>query len=165
MFTITLRRTLECVTLVTAVLAGRAQAGPTFASHVGGTCVPDSNTIRLGLHETAGFGVRFSGTHTGQIRVLCPFGIDTFGAKLSGMLMSVIDTDGRNLNGRVVAHLRRARHGTNIAVTLVTCDSNTSKLEPPNAGGPQEIFCPLPARRGDRPGWWRQRPHSASSAP
>ena len=134
------RRPLGCMILLAVALAGRAEAEPVWASHIGGTCVPDSTTIRLGLYETAGFGVRFSGTHTGQIRLLCPFGADTYGAKLGGMQMSFIDSDGMDVGGRVRAHLRRAAHGTNIAVTLTTCDSNTS-----NTTGPQKMVCPLPS--------------------
>lgn len=136
MLAIMLRRAIGCVILLTVALAGRAEAEPV----IGGTCVPDSATIRLGLHETAGFGVRFSGTHTGQIRLLCPFDADASGLRLGGMQMSFIDSDGMNVGGRVRAHLRRAAYGTNIAVTLGTCDSNTS-----NTTGPQKMDCFLPS--------------------
>jgi hypothetical protein len=50
-----------------------AKAGPIWAAHVGGTCVPDSATVRAGLYETAGFGVRFGGNSVGKIRLMCPY--------------------------------------------------------------------------------------------
>jgi hypothetical protein len=125
--------------LTGAIFVGQAEAGPTWATHVGGTCVPDSKTIHLGLYETAGFGVRFSGASVGKIRLLCPFGLDTYDAKLGSIVMSFIDTDG----GHVLATLGRAHHGTNVAVTLGTCDSNASKLPPSSATGPQEMVCKL----------------------
>jgi hypothetical protein len=100
---------------------------------IGGTCVPDSATIRAAHYETAGFGVRF-GNGVGQIRLLCPLNTfyqhivcthseclptrDTF----IGMAMSV----NMDAGGRIRAHLRRAEHGTNIWIAIGVCDSNTS---------------------------------------
>ena len=145
-------RLIGSVLLLTAALAGHADADPTWASHVGGTCIPDSETIRSGVHETAGFGVRFSGNHTGRIRLLCPFGIATYDAKLAGTELSVIDSDGMEAGGRIRAHLRRAAFGTNVAVTLATCDSNTSTEK-----GPHRMTCPSPGvfvTRGSDWYWW-----------
>jgi len=115
-----------------------AQAGPVWASHVGGTCVPDSATIRAGHYETAGFGVRFGGNSVGSIRLLCPFGLDGDDATLGSMEMSVIDQDGMEAGGRIRARLHRAVKGTNIWIEIATCDSNTS-----NTMTPHKIFCPL----------------------
>ena len=120
-------------------LSDNAHADPVWAAHVGGTCVPDSATIRASLYETAGFGVRFGGNSVGSIRLLCPFGVDGYGATIGGMEMSVIDQDGMESGGRIRAHLHRAVKGTNIWIEIGTCDSNTS-----NTTTPQKIFCPLP---------------------
>ena len=105
---------------------------------IGGVCVPDGATIRAGAYETRGFGVGFSGSSTGSIRLLCPFTVTTnmLGAKIGLIFMSVIDGDGMNTGARVRAFLRHAGIGTNVAVTDATCDSNTS-----NTTGPQNMAC------------------------
>jgi hypothetical protein len=104
---------------------------------IGGTCVPDSATIRAGHYETAGFGVRFGGSSIGKIRLLCPVGAALYDdSPFGGMWMSVIDSDGMEAGGRIRAHLRRAIEGTNIWIEIGTCDSNTS-----NATTPQRIAC------------------------
>jgi hypothetical protein len=107
---------------------------------IGGACVPDSATVRAGLYETAGFGVRF-GSGTGRIRLLCPYYLyhDTVGSKIGITMMSFIDQDGMEVGTRVRAILRRARLGTNIAITIGTCDSNTSSIT-----GPTNIACFMP---------------------
>jgi hypothetical protein len=96
---------------------------------IGGACVPDSATIRAGLYETAGFGVRF-GSGTGRIRLVCPYHLhsDAIGSRIGITMMSFIDQDGMEVGARVRANLRRARLGTNIAITIGTCDSNTSSI-------------------------------------
>jgi hypothetical protein len=126
-----------------------AHAGPVWAAHVGGTCVPDSATIRAGHHETAGFGVRFSGDSVGKIRLLCPFGHDGFDAKLGAMEMSVIDQDGMEAGGRIRAHLHRAAKGTNVWIEIGTCDSNTS-----NTTTPHKIVCPLDFKIQSNEWYW-----------
>ena len=65
--------------------------------------MPDSATIRAGQYETAGFGVRFGGNSVGHIRLLCPFGQDGYGATIGAMEMSVIDQDGMEAGGRIIA--------------------------------------------------------------
>jgi hypothetical protein len=55
------------------------------------------------------------------------------------MEVSFIDSDGMNVGGRVRAHLRRSTYGSNVAVTLGTCDSNTSNT----SEFPQRMFCSL----------------------
>jgi len=107
---------------------------------IGGACVPDSATMRAGLYETAGFGVRF-GSGTGRIRLLCPYHLhsDAIGRRIGITMMSFIDQDGMEVGARVRAHLRRARLGTNIAITIGTCDSNTSSIT-----GPTNIACFMP---------------------
>jgi hypothetical protein len=115
-----------------------AEPGPVWAAHVGGTCVPDSATVRAGLYETAGFGVRFGGSSVGKIRLMCPFGQDGYDATIGGMEMSVIDQDGMEAGGRIRAHLHRAAKGTNIWIEIGTCDSNTS-----NTRTPQKLWCGL----------------------
>ncbi len=107
---------------------------------IGGACVPDSATVRAGLYETAGFGVRF-GSGTGRIRLLCPYHLhsDTIGKRIGITMMSFIDQDGMEVGARVRATLRRARLGTNIAITIGTCDSNTSSIT-----GPSNIACFMP---------------------
>jgi hypothetical protein len=114
---------------------GSAQSDPVWAQHVGGTCVPDSATIRAGYYETAGFGVRFGGDSVGKIRLLCPFGLPSDGT-IGGMIMSVIDQDGMEEGARVRAHLHRAARGTNIWIEIGTCASN-----PSNTTTPQAIRC------------------------
>jgi hypothetical protein len=104
---------------------------------IGGACVPDSATIRAGLYETAGFGVRF-GSGTGRIRLLCPYHLhsDAIGSRIGITMMSFIDQDGMEVGARVRANLRFAKLGTNIAITIGTCDSNTSSIT-----GPTNIAC------------------------
>ena len=119
---------------------------------IGGGCVPDSATQRAGLYETAGFGVRF-GSGTGRIRLLCPYHLhaDTFGRQIGITMMSFIDQDGMEAGVRVRAILRRARLGTNIAITIGTCDSNTSSIT-----GPTNIACFMPAYTAqiNESYWW-----------
>ncbi len=114
--------------------------------------MPDSATIRAGLYETAGFGVRFSGNKVGHIRLLCPFGIDASDATIGGTQMSVIDQDGMEAGGRIRAHLHRAVKGTNIFIEIGTCDSNTSNMRTPHP-----ILCPLPTgykTKSNEWYWW-----------
>lgn len=105
---------------------------------VGGVCVPDSATVRAGGYETRGFGVGFSGSATGSIRLLCPFTVtaNMLDTNIGLIFMSVIDGDGMNTGARVRAFLRHAGIGTNVAITDATCNSNTS-----NTTGPQNMAC------------------------
>lgn len=119
-------------------LIDSAHADAVWASHVGGTCVPSSATIKAGQYETAGFGVRFAGNIVGAIRLLCPFGLDGSEATIGGMAMSVIDEDGGGTDGHVRASLRRAVKGTNAWIEIGSCDSNSSTKTTPH-----QIFCPL----------------------
>jgi hypothetical protein len=122
-------RVLKLTILVFGLAVGfidGARADAVWASHVGGTCVPTSATIKAGQYETAGFGVRFSGNIVGAIRLLCPFGLDGYDATIGGMVMSVIDSDGGGEDGHVRASLRRAVKGTNAWIEIGTCDSNSS---------------------------------------
>ncbi len=134
---------------VAASLANSPSAiasGDTISSEViGGLCIPDSKTVREGIYETAGFGVRFShkrpqAARVAHIRLLCPFhhGYDL--SAISSITMSFIDADGMGIGARVRAHLRRVQKGSNAAVTIGTCDSNTS-----NNTDPQQLVCKLPA--------------------
>jgi hypothetical protein len=108
---------------------------------VGGACVPDSATVRAGVYETAGFGIRFGGNSIGRIRLFCPYHThyEAFGKKIGITMLSVIDQDGMETGARVRAHLRRAPLGSNVATTIGTCDSNTSNLT-----GPHNMACFLP---------------------
>jgi hypothetical protein len=134
-------------------LGDNAHADPVWATHVGGTCVPDSATIRAGQYETAGFGVRFGGNNVGSIRLLCPFGLDGYDATIGGMEMSVIDQDGMEAGGRIRASLHRAVRGTNVSIEMGTCDSNTS-----NTTTPHKIFCPLVYKiKSNEWYWWDVR--------
>jgi hypothetical protein len=127
---------LTILTFVLAVCCGdSAHADPVWAARVGGTCVPDSATIRAGQYETAGFGVRFA-HGVGTIRLLCPFGLDGWDATIGGMQLSVIDQDGEGSLGRIHASLRRTVKGTNVWIEIGNCDSNTS-----NETKPQMIWC------------------------
>src|SRR3954453_7212296 len=131
----------KIASLALLLATGFSQAGhadAVWASRVGGTCIPDSATVKAGNYETAGFGVRFGGTSVGHIRLLCPFGIDGYGETIGAMEMSVIDEDGMEAGGRVRAHLRRAVKGTNIWIAIATCDSNTSDTRTAH-----KIVCPV----------------------
>lgn len=133
-----------------AALVQRGEAEPVWASRIGGTCVPDSATIRVGNYETAGFGVRFGGNSVGQIRLLCPFGIDGYGETIGSMEMSVIDEDGMEAGGRIRAHLRRAVKGTNVWIAIATCDSNTSDTRTPH-----KVVCPVGYKlKSEEWYWW-----------
>ena len=134
-------------------IADRARAADVDVTDViGGACVPDSATVRAGLYETAGFGVRF-GSGTGRIRLLCPYHLhsEAIGAQIGITMMSFIDQDGMEVGARVRAVLRRAKLGTNIAITIGTCDSNTSSIT-----GPTNIACFMPAYKTqiNESYWW-----------
>lgn len=119
--------------------AAPARAGDDMPlDEIGGVCVPDGATIRAGGYETRGFGVGFTGEHTGSIRLMCPFTVtaNMLGTNIGLIFMSVIDSDGMNTGGRIRAFLRHAGIASNVAITDATCDSNTSF-----ATGPQNIAC------------------------
>jgi hypothetical protein len=109
---------------------------------IGGACVPDSATVRAGVYETAGFGIRFGGDGIGRIRLFCPYHphSDDLGKKIGITMLSVIDQDGMEVGARVRAHLRHAALGSNAAISIGTCDSNTSSIT-----GPHNIACFLPS--------------------
>jgi hypothetical protein len=118
---------------------------------IGGTCVPDSATVRAGIYETAGFGIRFGGNGIGKIRLLCP-ALETLNdVEVGATALSIIDQDGMEGGARVRAHFRRAAIGTNRWIAIGTCDSNTS-----NDTGPHRLLCPLPPYklRADEWYWW-----------
>jgi hypothetical protein len=133
---------------LTAVLARTDSVQATEV--IGGTCVPDSATVREGFYETRGFGVGFRGNNAGTIRLLCPF-VDTGTPDI--ITLSIIDQDGMEAGARVRAHFRRAKIGTNVAITIATCDSNTS-----NINGPHTQICEIQPRYKIRPidewYWW-----------
>jgi len=106
------------------------------AEMVGALCVPDSRTIREGNYETLGFGVHFARGRVGNIRLICPFHNGGDVSTIAAMDMSVIDSDGMGIGGRVRTHLRRAWQGRNVGELLGTCDSNTSIKT-----GPHYLFC------------------------
>jgi hypothetical protein len=122
------------------------------SDHIGGTCVPDSATVREGKYETAGFGVRFGGNNIGKIRLLCLLH-DTMGGDVEWVTwLSVIDEDGMEAGARVRAHFRRAAIGTNVWIAIGTCDSNTSDIKVPH-----KLECQLPpykVRRVFEWYWW-----------
>jgi hypothetical protein len=126
-----------------------------FTDVIGGACVPDSGTVRAGVYETRGFGVGFTGDSTGMIRLLCPYHLlgstPWSRAKIGITLLSVIDDDGMEVGARVRAHLRRAGLGSNTAITIGTCDSNTSSIT-----GPHIMICfgPLYAQKIGESYWW-----------
>ena len=112
-----------------------------------------ANTIRAGNYETRRFGVGFRGSSTGRIRLLCPYHLtsDTNGAKIGLTMLGVIDQDGMEVGARVRANLRRASLGSNVAVTIGTCDSNTSTIT-----GPHNMACFLPSYTAkiNESYWW-----------
>lgn len=124
------------VALTSLPMPGSVDAGLV----IGGACVPDSDTIRTGVHETAGFGVRFGGSAIGTIRLICTADLEDLN-KIGGIVMNFIDEDGMGAGARVRAHLRRAAIGTNIGITVGSCDSNTS-----NNMGPQVLWCKFPSK-------------------
>ena len=105
---------------------------------IGGVCVPDSATVRVGIYETRGFGIGFSGSNIGRIRLLCPFNVtgDMIGVKIGITFLSVLDDDGMGTGARVVATFRRAGVASNIAITNGVCDSNISSFP-----GPHNVSC------------------------
>jgi hypothetical protein len=118
--------------------SARAQDGP--LDQVGGVCIPDGATIRAGLYETRGFGIGFSGSNTGTIRLLCPFTVtgDMLGVKVGITMLSFIDGDGTAEAARVQAIFREATLGTNIAITDGICNSNANTS---NITGPTNMAC------------------------
>src|SRR5437773_362163 len=97
--------------LLIGVRSARAVDGP--LDQIGGVCVPDSATVRAGVYETRGFGIGFSGSSTGKIRLLCPFNVtgNLIGTKI-GITLSVIDDDGMETGARVRASFRHAALGS-----------------------------------------------------
>src|SRR5262249_5464658 len=140
-----------CLHFLTTADSAKAQ-DVDLTDVIGGACVPDSATVRAGFYETAGFGVRF-GSGTGRIRLLCPYHLhsDAIGSRIGITMMSFIDQDGMEVGARVRANLRFARLGTNIAITIGTCDSNTS-----NITGPTNIACFMPPHTAtiNESYWW-----------
>ena len=120
--------------------SARAVDGPT--DQIGGVCVPDGATIRAGVYETRGFGIGFSGNSVGKIRLLCPFNVtgNLIGTKIGITFLSVIDQDGMETGARVRASFRRAGIASNVAITLGTCDLNTSSIS-----GPHNLSCFFPS--------------------
>jgi hypothetical protein len=117
-----------------------ALAAPARAGVIGGTCVPDSDTIARQLYHTAGFGVQFAPGKVGRIRFLCPLpGTGT--SNMSGILLSYIDPDGVGTEAHVVASLRFALSGSNAGITIGSCDSNSNTA---NVTGPAEVRCLFP---------------------
>jgi hypothetical protein len=110
---------------------------PARAQYIGGTCVPDSDTIAGQLYHTAGFGVQFAPGKIGRIRFLCPL-LGKIGFEVSGMLLSFIDPDGIGTEAHVVASLRGAAIGSNAGITYLRCDSNDNGL---NQIGPAKHLC------------------------
>jgi hypothetical protein len=154
----TTRYVVRCFTLAlcSLFLAGveSAQAKDVDITDViGGGCVPDSATIRAGVYETRGFGVGFSGNNTGKIRLLCPYHLhsDALGAKIGIIFLSVIDDDGMEVGARVRAHLRRASLASNVALTIGSCDSNTSNFPGPHNMG---CFGPSHTLKINESYWW-----------
>ena len=119
--------------LLTNGNSARAVDGP--LDQIAGACIPDAATIRAGLYETRGFGIGFKADSVGTIRVLCPFVVtgNTLGAKVGMTFLSVIDGDGIAEGARVQAVFRRAALGSNAAITLGVCDSNTSTTTAPHS--------------------------------
>ena len=117
-----------CSFFLGSMNSARAVDGP--LDQVGGVCVPDGATIRAGLYETRGFGIGFSGSKTGTIRLLCPFNAtgNLIGTRIGITFLSVIDGDGIAEGARVQAIFRHAALGSNVAITNNVCDSNTSNL-------------------------------------
>ena len=66
-------------------------------------------------------------------------------------MLSVIDQDGMEVGARVRANLHRAALGSNVAITIGTCDSNTSTLT-----GPHNMACFLPSYTAkiNESYWW-----------
>jgi hypothetical protein len=115
---------------------------------VGGTCVPDSATVRAGQYETAGFGVRF-GNGVGKIRLFCALHVLLDEYSFVGMLMGVIDADGMEAGGRIRAHFRGAVIGSNTWFAIGTCDSNTSNITTPH-----QIVCHFDPHRPNIFEWY-----------
>jgi hypothetical protein len=140
-----------CSFFLANVDSARAVDGP--LDQVGGVCVPDGATIRAGLYETRGFGIGFSGSNTGTIRLLCPFTAtgNLIGTKIGITFLSVIDGDGTGQGARVQAIFRHAALGSNVAITNNVCDSNTSNLS-----GPHNVACFFPSYtiRINESFWW-----------
>jgi hypothetical protein len=142
-----------CLLFLARADSAQAATGVEITDLVGGACVPDSATVRAGVYETAGFGVRFGGNGAGKIRLFCPYHVqfEGIGKKIGLIFLSVIDQDGMEVGARVRAHLRRAALGSNVAITIGTCDSNTSNITGPhNMAG----FGPSHTLKINESYWW-----------
>jgi hypothetical protein len=152
----TTRHVVASVALALSVLflarVNSAQASD-VTDLIGGACVPDSATVRAGVYETAGFGIRFGGNGIGRLRLFCPYHLhsDAFGRRIGITMLSVIDQDGMEVGARVRANLRRAALGSNVAISIGTCDSNTSSIT-----GPHNMACFLPSytTKINESYWW-----------
>lgn len=146
-------RLLMCLTICASLFTASRAHAQFFAQAVGGGCVPDSATIAAHNYETAGFGVRFSSTGTGTIRLICPFAQEMGSATLSGIRVSYSDSDGAVGAGDVKALVVYAPEGSNISTTIGTCDS---KNDPGNNGNPHVWWCTIPnhTTAGDRLYWY-----------
>ena len=147
----TTRQAVAAALVTSSLLMG----GPAARANdqVGGVCVPDAATIRAGGYETRGFGIGFTGSSTGKIRLLCPLQVtgDMIGRKVGITFLGVIDDDGMQGGAQVRAIFRRAALASNVAITLGTCDSNTSSFP-----GPHNVSCSFPgyALKINEEYWW-----------
>lgn len=107
---------------LTLCLMGSHTASARPFDQIGGACVPDGATIRAGIYETRGFGIGFSGSNTGRIRLLCPFNVtgDMIGVMIGITFLSVIDDDGMGVGARVTATFRHAGLASNIPSPTVS---------------------------------------------
>jgi hypothetical protein len=110
--------------VMTAALGSANAFAYTLFAANGSGCVPADVDIAADNYESVGPGVRFRGSSTGDIRLLCkvnrPLG------HWENLRMSVKDPDGMDVTYRIRGALLYAPRGSNISTTVATCDSNTS---------------------------------------
>ena len=126
----------QSVVLVCALtIAGyHSEAHADSAGTIGAACVPADVDVAANNYETAGFGVRFKGSATGNIRLVC--NLHWVEGKWRSLRMTYIDPDGMSTAYRVRVRLMETGGGNNVSTVIHTCDSNTS-----NTTTPTHMWC------------------------
>lgn len=119
---------LAPVTLALALASASLAHATRYGKVVGAGCVPDDLSVQADRLSTAGFGVKFKGTATGKIRLICPVIPYTTGDGLTinRIVMFYKDPDGMSTTYRIRAHLRTVAANSNGMTTIATVDSDTN---------------------------------------
>jgi hypothetical protein len=112
-----------------------AWAGRQF-SMIGAGCVPTDSAIQGDLYVTAGHGIRWKGTKTGTIRLICAVPVLSSSVRWTGYTVNYKDPDGTGTAYAISVVLRSARLGSATSTVITgtsvpsgsTCSPLTSNM-------------------------------------